>query len=455
MPNPPSQRRVHIPRALRKLAGPLRAPPELERGRWDAVPTDLQDRRVILVNASFEPPSEALIDALRAQGATLETATPETGCARDDGSGRQGLVFDARAMSSLESLHGLVQEIGPLTSRLDGHARIVILGLAERYCSQESSAEVQAAMTGFARSLARESGRFGTTVQLLRTDCEGGEALHDAVAFFLSPQSAYVTGQVIEVDAESGMEPASPQSARSVEGRTVLVTGAARGIGHAVAERMAAAGARVVGVDLDSTPPLRGSRQVYCDWLALDLSRKGATDALVDRIGELGGCDTVVHSAGMLRDRTFARMKPEEWREVIDVNLMAPTRINRALLAADLVRPEGSLVCLSSIAGIAGNVGQTNYAAAKAGLIGHVRALARELESSSIRANAIAPGFIETGLTRSMPWLIRSVARRMNALGQAGLPSDVAALALFLAGPAGRGINGQVLRVCGGSIMGA
>jgi 3-oxoacyl-[acyl-carrier protein] reductase len=410
---------------------------------------------VLLASASCEQPSGALVDALKAQGATLETAMPETESARDGGSGWHGLVFDARAMSSLESLHALVQEIRPLTSRLDANARIVILGLAEQYCDKGFSAEVQSAMTGFARSLARESGRFGTTVQLLRTDSKGSEALHGAVAFFLSPHSAYVTAQVIEIDEPSKAEPASRQTAATLEGRTVLVTGAARGIGHAVAERMAAGGARIVGVDLESSPPPRGSRQAYLDWLALDLSRKDATDALVNRIGELGGCDAVVHSAGMLRDRTFARMKSEDWREVIDVNLAAPTRINRALLASDLVRPGGSLVCLSSLAGIAGNVGQTNYAAAKAGLIGHVRALARELESSSIRVNAIAPGFIETGLTRSMPWLIRSVARRMNALGQAGLPGDVAALALFLASPAGRGINGRVLRVCGGSIMGA
>jgi 3-oxoacyl-[acyl-carrier protein] reductase len=148
-------------------------------------------------------------------------------------------------------------------------------------------------------------------------------------------------------------------------------------------------------------------------------------------------------------------MSTQDWQESIEVNLAAPVRINRKLLAAGLIRPGGSVICLSSISGIAGNFGQTNYAAAKAGLIGHVRALGASSECPALRANAIAPGLIETGLTRSMPWLVRTIARRLNALGQAGQPDNVAALAQFLAAPAGAGINGRVIRVCGGSLMGA
>jgi 3-oxoacyl-[acyl-carrier protein] reductase len=147
-------------------------------------------------------------------------------------------------------------------------------------------------------------------------------------------------------------------------------------------------------------------------------------------------------------------MSVELWDQVIDVNLAAVIRTTEELVKGPL-KDGGRIVCLSSIAGIAGNVGQTNYAASKAGIIGYVRAMSERLADRGITVNAIAPGFIETRLTAAIPVAIREVARRMSALGQGGLPEDVAQAIVFLATPGAQGITGRTLRVCGGSLVGA
>jgi 3-oxoacyl-[acyl-carrier protein] reductase len=147
-------------------------------------------------------------------------------------------------------------------------------------------------------------------------------------------------------------------------------------------------------------------------------------------------------------------MSPEQWSQVIGVNLEAVVRTTDALLGG-VLRDGGRIVALSSIAGLAGNVGQTNYAASKAGVAGFVRSLAPRLAARGITTNAVAPGFIETRLTAAIPFTIREAARRMSSLGQGGLPQDVAEVVSFLASPASIGLTGQVLRVCGGSLVGA
>lgn len=407
-------------------------------------------RRILVAGLAHRHPPESLSTDLRRRGGDVETASPSP-------SSRQGhplhaLVFDARGVIAMDELRRLKSDCQGLVERVGHNGRIVFLGLSESRWPGDEAAAVQASLTGFVRSLARETGRRGTTVQIVRAGEQDGARLCAAIAFFLSPASAYITAQSIEIDDAAPHGEGSFIERAELQDRTAIVTGAARGIGSAVAARLSAAGARVVGVDLGG----RESAATDCrHWMALDLARKEAAEALAEKVRELGGCDIVVHSAGILRDRSFARMSTQDWRESIEVNLAAPVRINRKLLAAGLILPGGSVICLSSISGIAGNFGQTNYAAAKAGLIGHVRALGASTEYPALRANAVAPGLIETGLTRSMPWLVRAIARRMNALGQAGQPDDVAALAQFLAAPAGAGINGRVIRVCGGSLMGA
>jgi len=165
--------------------------------------------------------------------------------------------------------------------------------------------------------------------------------------------------------------------------------------------------------------------------------------------------DIVVHNAGVTRDKTLGRMSPDAWDMAVDINLGAVIRITDRLLRDDVLRQAGRIICLSSVSGIAGNRGQTNYSAGKAGIVGFVEALAAKVAKKGITVNAIAPGFIETRLTNAMPVAIREVARRMSAVGQGGRPDDVGQAITFLATPGAVGLTGQTVRVCGGALVGA
>ena len=188
--------------------------------------------------------------------------------------------------------------------------------------------------------------------------------------------------------------------------------------------------------------------------LAVDVTDPDAPERIASTLTDLGGVYAVVHNAGVTRDKTLARMSPQAWDLTIAVNLSAITRLTERLVGGTL-KDGGRLIAMSSIGGIAGNPGQTNYAATKSALIGYVEALAPQLAARGITANAIAPGFIETQMTDAMPTLIREAARRMSALSQAGEPRDVAELAVFLASPGSAGLTGRTLRICGGHVAGA
>ena len=162
----------------------------------------------------------------------------------------------------------------------------------------------------------------------------------------------------------------------------------------------------------------------------------------------------VVHNAGITRDKKLANMQEDRWTSTIAVNLTAPELITAELLKQKLVNANGRIVGVASIAGIAGNLGQTNYAASKAGVIGLVDALAGELDQG-ITINAVAPGFIETKMTAAVPFMTREVGRRLNALSQGGLPVDVAETIAWYANPASTAVNGNVVRVCGQMMLGA
>jgi 3-oxoacyl-[acyl-carrier protein] reductase len=236
------------------------------------------------------------------------------------------------------------------------------------------------------------------------------------------------------------------------------VTGAARGIGAAILKTLARSGATVVGIDVpaagdalaDVVNDVRGSA------LQLDLTHPDAPQRLVRHFTERHGrLDVLVHNAGITRDRTLARMSEDEWNSVLAVNLEAQLAVNDAVLATQLMGAGGRVVAVSSVSGIAGNRGQTNYAASKAGVIGMVRALAPVVRGRGITVNGVAPGFIETAMTAKMPTATRAVGRRLNSLGQGGLPIDVAEAVAFLAEPGAGGVSGAVLRVCGQSMIGA
>jgi 3-oxoacyl-[acyl-carrier protein] reductase len=189
--------------------------------------------------------------------------------------------------------------------------------------------------------------------------------------------------------------------------------------------------------------------------VTLDITAVDAPQRIARHLSDKhGGVDVVVHNAGITRDKKLRNMKEDGWRSTIAVNITAPERITAELLDQKLVRPNGRVVGIASIAGIAGNVGQTNYGASKAGVIGFVESLAPKL-SDGITVNAVAPGFIETQLTAKIPLMTREAGRRMNSLAQGGQPVDVAETIAWFASPGSTAVNGNVVRVCGQSLLGA
>jgi 3-oxoacyl-[acyl-carrier protein] reductase len=246
---------------------------------------------------------------------------------------------------------------------------------------------------------------------------------------------------------------------RPLAGKTALVTGAARGIGAAIADVLARDGAKVIAADLTQAGErlARVANDIGGTSLHLDVASPETPGRLLDHLAaHTDGLDILIHNAGITRDKLMANMKPEQWDAVLAVNLAAQLRINDALLASYQLREQARVVCLSSTTGLAGNRGQTNYAASKAGVIGMVRSAAAAFAAHGASTiNAVAPGFIDTEMTARMPMATREVARRLSSLQQAGLPVDVAEAVAWLSSPAAGGVNGQVLRVCGQNLVGA
>jgi 3-oxoacyl-[acyl-carrier protein] reductase len=274
--------------------------------------------------------------------------------------------------------------------------------------------------------------------------------------FLLSKASAFVTSQPLRVSAQASWDAQDPWL-QPLADKVALVTGAAQGIGEATARVLASEGAHVVCLDRpdDDAALSVVARDVGGSLLLCDVRDQDAPRIVASHLQEKhGGVDIVVHNAGVTRDRTLARMNEQQWDQVLGVNLEAILRITSALLEGAL-HDGGRIVSLSSIAGIAGNNGQTNYGASKAGVIGFTRYLSEQLASRGITVNAVAPGFIETRMTAAVPVVVREVGRRLAALGQGGQPEDVAHTISFLSQPGSAGITGNVLRVCGGALLGA
>lgn len=368
----------------------------------------------------------------------------------------KGLVFDATGITDAEGLIALQEFFTPLLRSLDTCPRVVVLGTTPE--SVKGSERVaQRALEGFTRSLGKELGKGGT-VQLVYVTKGADEAVASTLAFFLSPKSAYVSGQVVRIGAhqEKKAEPVTDW-ARPLEGRIALVTGASRGIGEQIARVLHRDGAKVVGVDVpQAASELQAlMRELDGDYLTLDITAKDAPQRIAHHLAtEHGGVDIVVHNAGITRDKKLANMTEDRWSSVIGVNLTAPERITRVLLDEKVVNDNGRIIGVASIAGIAGNVGQTNYAASKAGVIGFVDSLADDL-GRGITINAVAPGFIITAMTAAVPVATREVGQRLNALSQGGLPVDVAEAIAWFASPGSTAVNGNVVRVCGQMMLGA
>jgi 3-oxoacyl-[acyl-carrier protein] reductase len=237
----------------------------------------------------------------------------------------------------------------------------------------------------------------------------------------------------------------------SLEGKTALVTGASRGIGRAIAQELAAAGASVVigyRSGNDEAEALAG--EIGARAVQADVSSAEDAARLVEEAGDL---DILVNNAGLTRDGLLARMSDDDWRTVIDTNLSSVFYTCRAVCRPMMKKRGGSIVNISSIVGVHGNWGQTNYAASKSGIIGFTKSLARELGSRGVRANVVAPGYVKTQLTDVLPEEATAAMLQATPLGRLGEPEDVAGAVRFLCSDAAAFITGEVLLVDGGMGM--
>lgn len=249
--------------------------------------------------------------------------------------------------------------------------------------------------------------------------------------------------------------PVSTQAAS--QPKLALVTGASRGIGLAVATQLAEQGFYVIGTatSQEGAKKLSPSLGAAYAGYVLDLADSHAIAQLVEHIeAEHGGVQVLVNNAGITRDNLAVRMRDEDWDQVLSVDLSGPFRLARACLRGMMRRRWGRIINLSSVVGAMGNPGQANYAAAKAGLVGLSRALAREVGSRNITVNVVAPGFIDTDMTRSLPQAQRDALVAQTPLGRLGTTADVAATVAFLASDAAAFITGQTVHVNGGLYMG-
>ncbi|WP_134774007.1 3-oxoacyl-ACP reductase [Ornithinimicrobium flavum] len=427
-----------------------------------------------LVRSSLEllgvQPEDALVD------------TPETRTTQTDDKGRTrevptpypgkigALLVDATQVTSvadLETVRGLLR---PAMKGLEPSGRVVVVGVEPETAGAPTAVATQQALEGIVRSVGKEL-RAGATANLVRVDLLTEEPttatdLASTLSFLLEGRSAYVSGQVLHVGHADPARVVEIGNARPFEGQVVVVTGAGRGIGAAIAETFARDGALVVAVDVPAAGEglARVANRIGGTALQLDITTPDAGRRIAahvaQRFGDAGRIHTIVHNAGITRDKLLANTDEERWGSVLEVNLAAQIRINEVLLDPALpggLDEAGRIVGVASTSGIAGNRGQTNYAASKAGVIGLVRAMGADprLAERGITVNAVAPGFIETEMTARIPLATREVGRRINSLQQGGRPVDVAETIAYLAEPASAAVTGQVLRVCGQSQLGA
>jgi len=235
-----------------------------------------------------------------------------------------------------------------------------------------------------------------------------------------------------------------------LEGKVALVTGASRGIGRAIAEELAKHGAKVVGTSTSES----GAKHVPGIPKVLNVRDAAQCDALVDSIqSEVGAIAILVNNAGITRDNLALRMKDADWDEVMETNLRSAFRLSRAVMRGMMKARWGRIVNITSVVAASGNPGQANYAAAKAGVVGMTRSLARELGSRNITVNCVAPGFIDTDMTRALSDEQRKALLAQIPLGRLGTPQEVAAAVAYLASPAGGYVTGSVLHINGGMYM--
>jgi 3-oxoacyl-[acyl-carrier protein] reductase len=433
----------------KKLAAQLGLPRPVRLRRY-AADAPLVDGPVLVGGHGDIPLAGRVRALLETESVTaVETVTP--------GQRVAAVVADLTAVESPEDLESLRALVGPALRALAPSGRVVVLGRPPREAATVAQAAARRALEGITRTIGKEL-RAGATANLVLVADGADSGVDGTLRFLLSGRSAYVDGQVVEVTGADAPSPADWR--RPLDGKVAVVTGAARGIGAAIADVIARDGATVVCVDVPSAGEAlaRTANRVGGTALQLDVTAPDAGRRILDHAtSRHAGLDIVVHNAGITRDKLLVNTDEQRWASVLDVNLLSILRMNEVLLADGGVRDGGHVVLVSSIAGIAGNRGQSNYAASKAGVIGLVHALGSDpaLRARGITVNAVAPGFIETEMTGRIPFATREAGRLMNSLSQGGLPVDVAETIAWLSQDASAGITGNVVRVCGQSLLGA
>ncbi|GAA3881498.1 3-oxoacyl-ACP reductase [Tessaracoccus defluvii] len=371
------------------------------------------------------------------------------------------IIVDATGLREIVQLEGIRALLRPAMRSLESSGRIIILASDASAVEGLEAKAVAQAIDGINRTVGKEQ-RDGCTSNLVFIK-RGTRAsdLVSTLSFLLEGRSAFVDGQTWRVGPA---KVSNALSSRPFDGRLVVVTGAARGIGAAIARTFARDGATVVAIDI---PPAgdalaKVANEIGGSALQLDITAADAGAQIAAHVASRHGAErriwALVHNAGITRDRMLANLDEQRWASLMEVNLAAQMRINDFLLANDVpggLADEARLVGIASTSGVAGNKGQTNYAASKAGVMGYVWALRDELGERPITINAVAPGFIETDMTAAIPFVQREVFRRTNSLGQGGNPVDVAETLAYLCDPASGGVDGQIVRVCGQNLIGA
>lgn len=440
---------------LFKIAG-APTPTQLIRNHQSLQNNELQKNNVLLFSLNDGSFSEQIHSALLESGIVVRLDTSST---------INALVLNVCGLKNLSDFNTLYRVASKSVTKLNKNARIVIISDAGETLhsvtttTEQSTNVLEAsiipALEGFMRSLSKEVGHLGTTVNLIHVKKEGIKRMPNVLRFVLSKRSAFISGQTLTITHHK--KNASPTTYNApLSGKRMIVTGAGRGIGLAITNALAREGAQVIGIDMPNNPSLHAQMaQAGGLALELDITDNNATKTLCDFLhSNTGAVNGIIHNAGITRDKTIKNMSDSQWQSVLNVNLIAPVTLTQALLDQNLILNGGRIIGLSSISGIAGNAGQTNYALTKGGLAGYVAGLADELANKGITANTIAPGFIETEMTAKIPFMVRTVGRLFNALKQGGLPEDVAELVVFLASANSAGITGHNIRVCGHNLLG-
>jgi 3-oxoacyl-[acyl-carrier protein] reductase len=343
-------------------------------------------------------------------------------------------------------------------AKLPRCGRVVIIGQQPDSITNVEHAIAQRGLVGFMKSVAKEIGRKGATANLIYLNGFGHKGLAAPLRFLLSAGCAYTNGQVVSLTTPVSDILPENNWQQPLAGRSVVVTGAARGIGLAMSQVLARDGAKIIGVDVPQAQEQLEKAMSDLDGIALplDITADDAPQRLVDCCAQqehrlLG----LVHNAGITRDKMLSRMSEQQWQLLVDINIGSIQRINQAFLATKMLDQGGRIIGVASISGIAGNLGQSNYAYSKSAVIGMVDSMASVCAERGITINAVAPGFIETKMTAAIPFATRQFGRRLCSLSQGGLPQDVAEVVAFFVSPQASAVNGNTVRVCGQNLMGA